>query len=68
VRNEGSPGKVTLVEANPKEYVEKGTLEQPEGSGKNTWPPVVIADGRMYLRDQDVLYCYNVAATPASPK
>jgi outer membrane protein assembly factor BamB len=60
VRNEGTPGKVTLVEANPNEYVEKGTLEQPEGSGKNTWPPVVVANGRMYLRDQDVLYCYDV--------
>ena len=60
VRNEGKPGVVTLVEANPNEYVEKGTLEQPEGSGKNTWPPAVIANGRMYLRDQDVLYCYDI--------
>ncbi len=62
VRNEGSPGHVTLVEANPKEYVEKGVLKQPDGSGKNTWAPPVIADGKMYLRDQDVLYCYDIKA------
>ena len=62
VRNEGTPGQVTLVEANPKEYVEKGVLKQPKGSGSNTWPPPVIADGKMYLRDQDVLYCYDIEA------
>ena len=62
VRNEGKPGHVTLVEATPKAYVEKGRLEQSDGSGKNTWPPPVIADGKMYIRDQDVLYCYEVKA------
>jgi outer membrane protein assembly factor BamB len=62
VRNEGTPGGVKLVEVNPKEYVERGSLEQPDGSGKNTWPPVVIANGRMYLRDQDVLLCYDIKA------
>jgi len=62
VRNEGTPGQVTLVEANPKEYVEKGLLKQPQGTGKNTWPPPVIADGKMYLRDQDMLFCYDIKA------
>jgi outer membrane protein assembly factor BamB len=62
VRNEGTPGDVTLVEATPKGYVEKGFLKQPQGSGKNTWPPPVIADGKLYLRDQDVLLCYDVKA------
>lgn len=62
VRNEGTPGEVTLVEATPKGYVEKGLFKQPQGSGKNTWPPPVIADGKLYLRDQDVLLCYDIKA------
>jgi outer membrane protein assembly factor BamB len=62
VRNEGTPGDVTLVEATPKGYVEKGFLKQPRGSGKNTWPPPVIADGKLYLRDQDMLFCYDIKA------
>ena len=62
VRSEGKPGEVALVEASPKAYVEKGLFEQPDGSGSNTWPPPVIADGKMYLRDQDVLLCYDVKA------
>ena len=35
-RNEG--GDVFLVEANPKEYVEKGRFKQPDRSKKNAWP------------------------------
>lgn len=62
VRSDATPGEIALVEANPKEYVERGRLEQPDGSGKNTWPPPVIADAKMYLRDQDTLYCYDIKA------
>ena len=62
VRADAQPGDAALVEANPEKYVEKGRLEQPDGSGKNTWAPPVIADGRMYLRDQDVLLCYDIKA------
>lgn len=62
VRTEATPGTVTLVEADPEEYVEKGLLEQPAGSGKNTWSPPVIANGKLYLRDADLLFCYDIAA------
>lgn len=61
-RNEG--GKlVLLVEANPKKYVEKGRFEQPDRStGRNSeaWAHPVVANGRLYLRDQDKLLCFNV--------
>ncbi len=59
-RNEGGKGAVTLVEANAKEYVETGRFDQPERSGKSAWAYPVIANGRLYLRDQDVLLAYDI--------
>ena len=53
-------GPVALVEATHTGYVEKGRLEPPARSGHATWPHPVIAGGRLYLRDQDKLYCYDV--------
>ena len=53
-------GPIALVEANPKRYVEKGMFEQPDASGKNKWPHPVVANGKLYIRDQDVLLCYDV--------
>ncbi len=59
---EGKDGKgtVALIEASPDGYKEHGRFDQPNLSGKNTWPHPVIIDGRLYLRDQDVLLCYSV--------
>ena len=59
-RNEGGP--IILVDANPEKYVERGRFNQPEKSGKNTWPHPVIANGKLYIRDQDLLYVYDVKA------
>jgi len=59
-RSEGSAGTIALVEATPKGYVEKSRFDQPDRSSKNSWPHPVIADGKLYLRDQDVLLCYDV--------
>ncbi len=61
-RNEGKDGEVFLVEANSKEYVEKGRFKQPERSKHNAWPHPVIANGKLYLRDQNVLLCYDIKA------
>ena len=33
---------------------------QPERSKQNAWAHPVIAGGRLYLRDQDILFCYDV--------
>jgi outer membrane protein assembly factor BamB len=57
-RNEGGP--VTLVEANPKKYVQCGRFDQPQRSGAPAWPHPVVANGKLYLRDQDILFCYDV--------
>jgi outer membrane protein assembly factor BamB len=59
LRNEGR-GTVALVEATPTAYVEKGRFDPPQRSGKNTWPHPVVAGGRLYLRDQDTLFCYAI--------
>lgn len=53
-------GLVSLVKATPKKFELLGRFEQPDRSGKPTWPHPVIADGRLYLRDQDALFCYDL--------
>jgi outer membrane protein assembly factor BamB len=53
-------GVVGLAEATPAGYKEisRFTIQRNEFP---TWTPPVIADGKMYLREQDNLYCYNIA-------
>lgn len=62
LRSEGSKGTVALVEATPTAYRERGRFDQPDRSGKQSWPHPVIAGGCLYLRDQDVLLCYDIEA------
>ncbi len=62
LRQENGRGTVALIEASPAGYKEHGRFDQPDRSGKNTWPHPVIAGGKLYLRDQDVLLCYDVKA------
>jgi outer membrane protein assembly factor BamB len=57
-RSEGGP--VSLVRATPEKFELLGQFEQPERSGAASWPHPVVADGRLYLRDQDSLFCYDV--------
>ena len=58
----GENGKVALVEANPEKYVETGRFDQPDRSKQAAWPHPVVANGKLYLRDWDVLLCYDVKA------
>lgn len=56
---------VSLIEASTEEFIEKGRFPLPETSqllapsGKN-WTRPVISDGKLYLRDQDLLFCYRI--------
>jgi len=52
-------GTMALIEANPKEYKLKGTFKLASVRG-SSWAHPAIADGKLYLRDQDVLMCYDV--------
>ena len=60
VRAEGGAGAVALVQASPDGYKEAGRFDQPDRSQKNSWPHPVVAGGQLFLRDQDLLLCYNV--------
>lgn len=52
-------GVVGLVEAKPSGYQEKGRFSVPQES-LPTWSHPVVAGGRLYLRDQDTLYAFDV--------
>jgi len=52
-------GVVGLVEATPTGYKEKGRFRIKQGS-LPTWTHPVVAGGRLYLRDQDTIYAYDV--------
>ena len=53
-------GKVALVKADPKKFEVTGSFDIPQKSGKPSWQHPVIANGRLYLRDQDKLHCYDI--------
>jgi outer membrane protein assembly factor BamB len=52
-------GVVGLIEATPTGYHEKGRFRIAQDS-LPTWTHPVIAGGRLYLRDQDTIYAYDV--------
>ena len=57
-------GIVALAEASPKGWSEKGRFTIPQQgkkavSGKH-WTRPVVANGRLYLRDQELLFCYDI--------
>jgi hypothetical protein len=56
----GDQGTMVLVEASPTGYKEKGRFQQPFRSRFHTFPHPVVAGGRLYLRDENVLLCYDV--------
>jgi outer membrane protein assembly factor BamB len=55
----GEDGAVALIEPTPKAYTEISRFQIPRGSNP-TWTPPVVANGRLYLRQQDNLYSYDI--------
>ena len=53
-------GEVVLIEPNRMNYIERGRFEQPDRSYQPAWTHPIIANGKLYIRDQDSLYCYDV--------
>ncbi|MBI1249084.1 PQQ-binding-like beta-propeller repeat protein [bacterium] len=52
-------GLLALIEANPEKHVLKGTLK-PEYQEAQSWAHPVIVNGKLYLREQDKLMCYDL--------
>jgi outer membrane protein assembly factor BamB len=55
-------GTMILFEPSPKEYLERSRFEQPDRTRQPAWTHPVIANGKLYVRDQDTLFCYDVKA------
>jgi outer membrane protein assembly factor BamB len=65
-------GEAVLLEANAKEWTEQGRFTVPERSAlkkmrptsrnSGTWSHPAIANGRLYLRDHEFVFCYDIGA------
>ncbi len=59
-------GHVALIDASPKGWKEHGRFEIPEKTkverkySPSVWTHPVVANGHLYLRDQDLIFCYDV--------
>jgi len=52
-------GLVALIEANPDEFRLKGSFMAPVRDGPS-WPHPVVHDGKLYLRSNDALMCFDL--------
>ncbi|HEX3997056.1 MAG TPA: PQQ-binding-like beta-propeller repeat protein [Pirellulales bacterium] len=57
-------GTMALIDCTPKEYKLVSSFKIPDVSTPS-WPHPVIAGGRMYIRDQQRLLCYDLKASDA---
>jgi len=62
-------GAIALAEANAQAYREKGRFmppgrpNHPRGAREMAWAYPVVANGRLYIRDLGVVWCYDVRAS-----
>jgi outer membrane protein assembly factor BamB len=61
----GENGDVAMIEPTPEGYREKGHFSPPgqpthSDAIEKAWAYPVVADGRLYIRDNNVLWCYAV--------
>ena len=54
-------GVMLLVQATPEGYRERGSFTIPDV--ELSWSHPVVVDGKLYLREQDAIYCYDVRST-----
>ncbi|NNJ24999.1 PQQ-binding-like beta-propeller repeat protein [Alienimonas chondri] len=60
LRAEG--GELLLIEPSREELIVKGRFDQPDRTSLPAWAHPVVANGKLYVRDQGLLLCYNVKA------
>jgi outer membrane protein assembly factor BamB len=59
----GEKGDVALVEASPDAYHELGRFtppKRPESGHAKAWAYPVIANGKLYIRELDCVWCYDI--------
>ena len=60
-----SDGRVVLIDANPTGWKSKGEFtitpqtKQRSSKGK-VWTHPVVSNGKLYLRDQELVHCYDI--------
>lgn len=57
-------GTVALVEPSTDGFRAVSTFQIPKGGRGPTWAHPVVCGGRLYLRHNETLFCYNVSARP----
>ena len=53
-------GAMLLIEPNRERLVARGRFDQPDRSRSPAWTHPVVANGKLYVRDQDLLFCYDI--------
>jgi outer membrane protein assembly factor BamB len=70
----GENDEVALVEALPEGYREKGRFKLSEhpkrlyGAMEKAWSYPVVSNGRLYIRDLNFLYCFDVKQTKSASR
>jgi outer membrane protein assembly factor BamB len=55
-------GKMILAKADPEQYTELGSFQVPGSGDRPSWSHPVVLDGKLYVREQDRIFCYDVQA------
>lgn len=53
---------MSLIKADPKEMQEVGTFKVTEDTDRPGWMHPLVVDGKLYVREQDEIFCYDVRA------
>lgn len=59
---DGDTGELMLVNPTPEKFdlIAKFEALKPEGRSNNAWSPIVIADGRLIIRDHRQIVCFDL--------
>ena len=64
----GEEGDIALIEASPEAYRERGRFTPPNqpkhgNPMEKAWAYPVISDGKLYIRDLNTIWCYDIKAS-----
>ena len=59
---DGKSAELYLILATPEKYTELARAKVLKGNGKNSWAPMVLAGGKLIVRNQSEMACVDVGA------